>query len=535
MIVHGHAGHRDYCYQKLLSRTLPFASIRFDFSGCGNQLGTGTAEDALEKEIPRTVESDIRDLRTIIDYVRGQKFFVTALIGHSRGAVASIQYARTDHTIPTIVNCSGRFRGHLIHEKVRRIIPEGVDAKEVTGYWETHRAGSAGKIVDKWMLLSEIASVGAQEMAGIGQPGVLSLDLNVLIVFGSKDNVIPLADAAMYTTELRDRAELTLIDDADHNFFAPPQTKGGKKINMNQQVADTIAEYLSPETTRLRFLRRYGEIKTPRFLDVEGLSNFRDVGGYGRFPLGVVYRSADLSSLTPTGAQQLSKYVDTIFDLRSIPEIEVHGTAGPCDETIDLEKFGITRIHTPVFERIDYSPAALSKFFNSATTGSSTTTDSQPAQTDLEKAVHSNHAGMLKAYKSILHNLKPALSTLFKHLSTSRTKGILVHCAAGKDRTGVLIAILLLFSGLAPELVALEFELSTYGLQDSQTAPSGRPESKSSAELMRLCIQMLDDSFGGVETYLSGFIPDSTIQKVRNLVTGEQGQVATDLMVLGKL
>lgn len=113
IIAHGHAGHRDYCYQKELAQILPIASLRFDFSGCGYQLGTGTAKGAETKELPRTIESDLHDIETLVKWSRNRGYFVTALIGHSRGAVACLQYAKKDHEIPTIVNCSGRYRGHL--------------------------------------------------------------------------------------------------------------------------------------------------------------------------------------------------------------------------------------------------------------------------------------------------------------------------------------------------------------------------------------------------------------------------------------
>lgn len=525
IIVHGHAGHRDYCYQKLLSRSLSIPSIRFDYSGCGYQLGTGTAHGSEAQEIARTIASDLVDLKTVIDHVRGQGYFVTALVGHSRGAVTCLQYARSDHTIPTIVNCSGRYRAHLIHEKVRRNPHLTEDA---TGYWEKHRAGTGGDLVDKWTLLSEIASVGAQEMRGIGR--ALGPDVNVLIIFGTRDNVVPVADAGMFVNELRERAELTMIDDADHNFFVQPLDRGGRKVNKNQEVADIISAYLSPEGTRQRFLRRHLQVRTPRFPPVEGMSNFRDLGGYGSFPAGVVFRGADLSSLTPVGAERLASYVSTIIDVRSEPEIDLNGTIGP-NLSAPLTVAGIERIHAPIFRHVDYSPAGIQKFFGS------------PMKSEREK-----QAGMVGAYKSILQKARPVFSLLIAEILRGHAPihdhrrgsgGVLIHCSAGKDRTGILCAMLLLLAGIDAETVALEYELTTYGLDPAKLQHSAVVETPSDdsggggegpvalkkigagsrAETMRLFLAYVTQEID-VDTYFSQCVSADELRAVKALLRG---------------
>jgi len=43
---------------------------------------------------------------------------------------------------------------------------------------------------------------------------------------------------------------------------------------------------------------------------------------------------------------------------------------------------------------------------------------------------------------------------------------ILIHCTAGKDRTGLLVAIILSLCGVDDEIVAHEYALSNRGLEE---------------------------------------------------------------------
>jgi hypothetical protein len=103
------------------------------------------------------------------------------------------------------------------------------------------------------------------------------------------------------------------------------------------------------------------ELKTeiaPPFVDIDGLANFRDIGG---LPIesnngntttvrkGVFYRGPDTSTVAPAGIAKLKElHVTTDFDLRSKGQIEKAGGATEMD--------GIQRIWCPAFPDGEYSP-----------------------------------------------------------------------------------------------------------------------------------------------------------------------------------
>ena len=101
----------------------------------------------------------------------------------------------------------------------------------------------------------------------------------------------------------------------------------------------------------------------PPFLDVEGVANFRDVGGYAvaKSPnLSVrrcyLYRCADPSHVTVAGRSELKEQgIKTMFDLRSNQELD------QIDNPRDIE--GVERFHAPAFREEDYSPESLAMRF----------------------------------------------------------------------------------------------------------------------------------------------------------------------------
>lgn len=112
-------------------------------------------------------------------------------------------------------------------------------------------------------------------------------------------------------------------------------------------------------------------LPTPPFIPIEGLPNFRDLGGY---PLkgnpnkcirrGVIFRAAEPSELSDRGIDDLCHLgIEKVYDLRSAKEVQKMGPAGV------REWQGCQRLFTPIFLEEDYSPEAIALRYQSFSGG----------------------------------------------------------------------------------------------------------------------------------------------------------------------
>lgn len=123
-------------------------------------------------------------------------------------------------------------------------------------------------------------------------------------------------------------------------------------------------------------------LPAPPFVEVPGLPNFRDCGGY---PVtdsttaskgvkgdsrtqkiirhGILFRSSEPSMLTEDGITILrdTLRITHVFDLRSKPEIE---RDAKLDGRQPREWDGARRVFAPVFLDEDYSPEAVAKRYS---------------------------------------------------------------------------------------------------------------------------------------------------------------------------
>lgn len=117
-------------------------------------------------------------------------------------------------------------------------------------------------------------------------------------------------------------------------------------------------------------------LPSPPFIEISGLPNFRDVGGYpiasqpGKVVRrGVVFRSAEPSRTTDEGVDKLKQLgITHVYDLRSLQEFErgnKHGLNRPIKEWE-----GARRVFAPVFRHEDYSPEAVALRFRNYGSGS---------------------------------------------------------------------------------------------------------------------------------------------------------------------
>jgi hypothetical protein len=118
----------------------------------------------------------------------------------------------------------------------------------------------------------------------------------------------------------------------------------------------------------------YSILPSPPFVEVAGIPNFRDLGGY---PIstppnhsvrrGFIYRCAEPSKVTKDGISKIQSLgITHMYDLRSNVEIERAQAAGR-GGIVELD--GCTRVFLPIFTDTDYSPESLALVYKDYTSG----------------------------------------------------------------------------------------------------------------------------------------------------------------------
>ena len=243
---------------------------------------------------------------------------------------------------------------------------------------------------------------------------------------------------------------------------------------------------------------------TSRFVPLEGCSNFRDLGGLpiGDDPhhttrWGKVFRSDTLQELTERDVRTIIGDIglSTIIDLRTSREIKNEGR-GPL-ETVD----DIRYVHLPFIADLEVQ-------------------DEVP-ETE-ERDVLADYRHMLDTAG---HLIAEAVHTV------ARADGPLVfHCAAGKDRTGILAALLESLVGVSREVVVGDYELTNQVIQqvcerlarfDTYTNVKINPwqRFRCKPEVMEGFLDILDERHGGAEGWATAMgIDDGDLVALRNLL-----------------
>ncbi|MEE8509192.1 MAG: tyrosine-protein phosphatase [Myxococcota bacterium] len=164
-----------------------------------------------------------------------------------------------------------------------------------------------------------------------------------------------------------------------------------------------------------------------RLIDLQGCNNFRDLGGYpaadGReLRWRVVFRSDALHHLTPDDVIRMRDElgIRDILDLRSTGEIRSDGR-GP------LEDGAFHLHHLPLFDG----------------------QIAEPPQTAEELT-------LADRYFLLAEMAKDAIARVVVTLAESSAPAV-YHCAAGKDRTGVISAVLLGLLGVKDEMIVADY------------------------------------------------------------------------------
>ncbi len=172
-----------------------------------------------------------------------------------------------------------------------------------------------------------------------------------------------------------------------------------------------------------------------RSLELRGAPNFRDIGGYatgdGRhLRWGRVFRSSELSKLTPADAERVDK-----LDIMAVIDLRTEGERRQ-SPSIWL------RQPQDVYESPKPSLApVMQKLLREAQTADGA------------------RAGIEGFYADMPDSYSAEYAALFHRIAAGELP-ILVHCSAGKDRTGVAVAVLMSAIGVPRDAVLADYALT---------------------------------------------------------------------------
>jgi protein-tyrosine phosphatase len=235
-----------------------------------------------------------------------------------------------------------------------------------------------------------------------------------------------------------------------------------------------------------------------RALMLEGSSNIRDMGGYttrnGKVTRWkTIMRSGSMDKLTPDSQQRLVEHgVKYIVDLRA---------------TWEAQKFPNV-----------FAGSTLIAYHSCPVISSN----------DMDKMLE-GITTLADMYTTILEQCQEQIKTVLEIIAEQLPNGtVLFHCWAGKDRTGIIAALLLALAGVPAEIIASDYAL-TEGLLAERIAEwradaiqSGRnmerfeEDVSSRPETILATLDYLELRLGGVEAYLRAIgLSDATIEGLR--------------------
>ena len=225
-----------------------------------------------------------------------------------------------------------------------------------------------------------------------------------------------------------------------------------------------------------------------RHIRVAGAFNLRDLGGYaiaggGRTRWRSFLRSDGLHDLTPADIEILTGYgLATVIDLRSEAELAWQASAFASHESVAYH-------HIPLFDGL----APLKEFASSG-----------------------ERLDLAHRYMSAAETCRERLVEIAGTMASAPGGAILFNCTVGKDRTGVVAAMLLSLAGASEDDIVADYALTATCaaplIQRLRSAGIMRGLSEEAIDVllgaeaatMRTLLRHMDEQYGGFRNYLLG-------------------------------
>ncbi|KAK2007974.1 tyrosine phosphatase [Colletotrichum eremochloae] len=246
----------------------------------------------------------------------------------------------------------------------------------------------------------------------------------------------------------------------------------------------------------------------PPFHSVPGTFNTRDIGrvpGSAVRP-GFAFRSGSLEGVGESGAAVIAKQlgIRRIFDLRSGDEREKYPEP-------EIPGVGNDWISTPYDNKVD---------MNDFSSGG-------------------GEEGYCKMYMHIMEVYAPTFKTILEHVRDRPNEPFLFHCALGRDRTGIVAALLLFLAGSDDDTLILDYMITRIGsepLRDVLLERAARDNAVANglddqnfhnlcslrASTWNLFMKQIENQYGGFEGYVTERLRVSRddLEVIRNNLRG---------------
>jgi protein-tyrosine phosphatase len=240
-----------------------------------------------------------------------------------------------------------------------------------------------------------------------------------------------------------------------------------------------------------------------RFVTLPGLFNFRDLGGYHgrdgrRVRTGRLYRADAPPHDSAAALRRLG--VRSVLDLRREDEVERAGRVG---DRAGCAYFNVHPGHDLADERLSWSAC--------------------------DPASDGGVARFLAdRYLSMATFSITEFGAALRIVADPGNAPLVMHCRAGRDRTGVLAGLVLALLGVGDAAVAADFALSAEGMRryyawhrrTGSTQPLPPPhEVASPGAAMELFLVRLRERFGSIEQYAAtAGVSSAALESLRTLM-----------------